>query len=183
MPEALSSEQREQGWRLACQCRVNGDLQVAVFDPLTDGLPARVCELDWFGDVLRLRLQPERPLRYQAGQHLVLWQQGVARPYSLASLPGEDRFLEFHLDCRLPGAFCDKARHLVVGDGLRLGELRAVPCTTTPGGRIGRYGCWRQGQGLGRCGDSARGAATGASGEIKVMHVARDRQGHYLAGP
>lgn len=184
MPEALSSEQREQGWRLACQCRVNGDLQVAVFDPLTDGLPARVCELDWFGDVLRLRLQPERPLRYQAGQHLVLWQQGVARPYSLASLPGEDRFLEFHLDCRLPGAFCDKARHLVVGDGLRLGELRGGALHYDAGWQDRPLWLLAAGTGLGPLWGILREALRqGHQGEIKVMHVARDRQGHYLAGP
>ncbi|WP_241151867.1 FAD-binding oxidoreductase, partial [Pseudomonas viridiflava] len=81
---------------------------------------------DWLSPtVMRLRLEPGKPLRYRAGQHQVLWtEQGVARPYSLASLPGDDGFLEFHLDCRHPGAFCDHARQLQVGDGLRLGELR-----------------------------------------------------------
>lgn len=126
-PEALAAERRADGWRLACQCRVVGDLEVEVFDPQRDGLPARVAELDWPSPtVLRLRLTPERPLRYRAGQHLVLWSaEGVARPYSLASLPGEDPWLEFHLDCRAPGAFCDAARRLGPGDALRLGELRA----------------------------------------------------------
>ncbi|WP_194788948.1 iron-sulfur-binding ferredoxin reductase [Pseudomonas sp. UFMG81] len=123
-PEALAADKREQGWRLACQCSVSSDLRLELFDPRRDGVPAKVSELDWFGDVLRLRLRPERPFRYQAGQHLVLWREGVARPYSLASLPGEDDFLEFHLDCRRPGAFCDQARRLQVGDEVRLGELR-----------------------------------------------------------
>jgi NAD(P)H-flavin reductase len=48
----------------------------------------------------------------------------VARPYSLASLPDDDPWLEFHIDCHAPGAFCDAARRLREGDSLRLGELR-----------------------------------------------------------
>jgi NAD(P)H-flavin reductase/ferredoxin len=125
LPEALAQDKREQGWRLACQCRVASDLVVEVFDPLRDGLPAQVASCDWpAAEILRLRLTPERPLRYRAGQHLVLWLDGVARPYSLASLPGEDPWLEFHIDCRHPGQFADRARLLRAGDEVRLGELR-----------------------------------------------------------
>ncbi|WBH66264.1 Terephthalate 1,2-dioxygenase, reductase component 1 [Pseudomonas aeruginosa] len=113
LPEALDPARREAGWRLACQCRVLGDLVLQPFDPERDGLPARVVACHWLGDVLRLRLEPERPLRYRAGQHLLLWSDdGVARPYSLASLPHEDPWLEFHIDCSAPGAFCDRARRL-----------------------------------------------------------------------
>ena len=63
-----------------------GDLQVEPFDPQRDGLAAKVVALDWPSpQVLRLHLQPARPLRYRPGQHLLLWsEQGVARPYSLA---------------------------------------------------------------------------------------------------
>lgn len=81
LPEALDPVRREAGWRLACQCRVLGDLVLQPFDPERDGLPARVVACHWLGDVLRLRLEPERPLRYRAGQHLLLWSDdGVARP-------------------------------------------------------------------------------------------------------
>ncbi|WP_449431349.1 iron-sulfur-binding ferredoxin reductase [Pseudomonas putida] len=182
LPEALSLDKYAQGWRLACQCRVVGDLRVAVFDPRRDGLAAHVHELDWFDDVLRVRLRPERALRYQAGQHLVLWLGAVARPYSLASLPGEDDFLEFHIDCRQPGAFCDKARGLRVGDPLRLGELR--------GGALHYDLDWQQrplwllaaGTGLAPLYGILREAQRqGHQGEIKVLHVARDMAGHYLA--
>ena len=41
-PQALSPAQREQGWRLACQCRLRGDLDVELFDPQREGLPARI---------------------------------------------------------------------------------------------------------------------------------------------
>lgn len=41
-PDALSPAQRENGWRLACQCRVVADLHVEAFDPSRDGVPAAV---------------------------------------------------------------------------------------------------------------------------------------------
>lgn len=123
-PDALDAGRRLQGWRLACQCSVVDDLAVAVYDPEREGQPAQVVAADWLGnEILRLRLQSERPFRYRAGQHVLLWNAaGIARPYSLASLPGDDPWLEFHLDCRLPGVFANHARSLKVGDQLRLGQ-------------------------------------------------------------
>lgn len=179
LPEALALEKYAQGWRLACQCRVTSDLRVAVFDPLSDGLAARVCSIDGVGDVLRLRLRPERPWRYRAGQHVVLWLGGVARPYSLASLPGEDDFLEFHLDCSRPGAFCDKARQLQVGDDVRLGELRGGALHYDPDWQARPLWLLAAGTGLAPLWGILREALRqGHEGPIKVLHVARE---HYLA--
>ena len=48
-PDLLRPEQRHAGWRLACQCRVEGDLSLEVFDPHRDGLAARVESLEWLG--------------------------------------------------------------------------------------------------------------------------------------
>ncbi|MDH0303570.1 MULTISPECIES: iron-sulfur-binding ferredoxin reductase [unclassified Pseudomonas] len=181
-PEALAADKRLQGWRLACQCSVASDLRVAPFDPRSDGLPATVVGLDWFVDVLRLRLRAERPLRYQAGQHLVLWSGGVARPYSLASLPGEDDFLEFHLDCRRCGAFSDQARQIRLGDVLRLGELRGGALHYDPDWQARPLWLLAAGTGLAPLWGILREARRqGHQGEIKVMHVARDMAGHYLA--
>ena len=42
LPEALALDKHALGWRLACQCRVVEDLQVALFDPQRDGVPAHV---------------------------------------------------------------------------------------------------------------------------------------------
>ncbi|KTC63597.1 hypothetical protein AO262_04655 [Pseudomonas fluorescens ABAC62] len=184
-PDALSHAQRQGGWRLACQCQVRGDLWVEAFDPVRDGSPAQVVGADWLNStVLRLRLQPERGLRYRAGQHLVLWAGPVARPYSLASLPQEDRFLEFHIDCRQPGQFSDLARQLQIGDPLRLGELR--------GGALQYEADWQSrplwllasGTGLGPLWGVLREALRqDHQGPIRVIHVAHDAEGHYLAGP
>lgn len=183
LPEALDAGKRQQGWRLACQCKVSGDLTVQAFDPLRDGLPARVAEADWLSpSVLRLRLEPDRPLRYRAGQHLVLWtDSAVARPYSLASVPGEDRFLEFHIDCRQPGAFANVARQLRVGDCIGLGELR--------GGALQYDADWQErpllllaaGTGLGPLwGVSREALRQEHQGPIRLVHLARDGGEHYL---
>lgn len=185
-PEALSEDKRQQGWRLACQCRVDADLQVAVFDPARDGAPAHVVALDWLGaQVLRLRLQPEKPLRYQAGQHLVLWSaQGVARPYSLASVPGEQAWLEFHLDCRHGGAFCSAARALQVGDLVRLGELRGGALQYDPDWQARPLWLLAAGTGLAPLWGIAREALRQEhQGAIRLVHLAHEAAGHYLAGP
>ncbi|MEB0039009.1 MULTISPECIES: iron-sulfur-binding ferredoxin reductase [unclassified Pseudomonas] len=186
MPEALEAGKRQQGWRLACQCSVVENLTVEVFDPLRDGLPAKVDQCEWLSPtVLRLRLIPERPLRYRAGQHLVLWAtNGVARPYSLASLPEEDRFLEFHLDCRQPGAFSDAARQLQAGDSMRLGELRGGALQYDPDWQPRPLWLLAAGTGLGPLWGVLREALRQEhQGAIRVMHVAHDASEHYMAGP
>ncbi len=179
LPEALALDKREEGWRLACQCQVTSNLRVAVFDPLSDGLPATICGLHWSGEVLRLRLRPARPLRYRAGQHLVLWNGDIARPYSLASLPGDEAFLEFHLDCRHSGAFCGAVRQLQVGDPLRLGELRGGALHYDPDWQDRPLLLLAAGTGLAPLWGILREALRqGHEAEIRVMHLAHE---HYLA--
>jgi NAD(P)H-flavin reductase/ferredoxin len=183
-PEALSGLLRDQGWRLACQCRMVDDLQVEVFDPVRDGRPARVEATDWLSaNVLRLRLIPEQPLRYSAGQHLVLWSpNGVARPYSLASLPGEDPWLEFHLDCREQGAFSDEARAFSPGERLRLGELRGGALHYDPDWQARPLWLLAAGTGLAPLYGVLREALRqDHQGSIRVIHLAHDRAEHYLA--
>lgn len=184
-PDALSPAQRQEGWRLACQCQVTGDVQVEAFDPLRDGAAATVLSADWLNPtVLRLRLQPLHGLRYRAGQHLVLWAGTVARPYSLASLPQEDPFLEFHLDCRLPGEFSDRARRLEAGDPLRLGELRGGALHYDPDWQARPLWLLASGTGLGPLWGVLREALRqDHQGAIRVIHLAHDTDGHYLAEP
>lgn len=185
-PDALDAALRAQGWRLACQCRVREDLEIQLFDPVRDGLPAQVVALDWLSvHVLRLRLLPEKPLRYSAGQHLVLWSaEGVARPYSLASLPGEEPWLEFHLDCRQPGAFTDAARRLQVGDGLRLGELRGGALHYDPDWQERPLWLLAAGTGLAPLWGVLREALRQHhQGLIRLIHLAHDPREHYLAEP
>jgi NAD(P)H-flavin reductase len=75
--------------------------------------------------VLRLRLVPERPLRYRAGQHLVLWTGARWRArIHWPACPMKIRFWSFTSIVRLPGEFSDAARQFKPGDEVRLGELR-----------------------------------------------------------
>ena len=184
-PDALSPAQRDQGWRLACQCQVVEDVQIHTFDPQRDGQAAQVMAVDWLdGEVLRLRVTPERPLRYRAGQHLVLWAGVVARPYSLASLPEEDRFLEFHLDCREPGQFVEAARQMKAGDPIRLGELRGGALHYDPDWHAKPLWLLAGGTGLAPLFGLLREALRQHhQGAIRLIHVAHDAAGHYLAKP
>ncbi len=161
------------------------DLQVHAFDPQTDGRPAEVSAVEWLSaTVLRLRVIPQRPLRYGAGQHLVLWAGSVARPYSLASLPQEDRFLEFHLDCRKPGEFSDAARQLRIGDPIRLGELRGGALHYDPDWHARPLWLMAAGTGLGPLFGVLREALRqDHQGAIRVIHLAHDADEHYLAKP
>lgn len=184
-PEALSPAQRQDGWRLACQCQVSGDVQVETFDPLRDGVTAEVVATDWLTpSVLRLRVQAQHNLRYRAGQHLVLWAGQVARPYSLASLPQEDGFLEFHLDCRQPGQFSDIARRLQVGERLVLGELHGGALHYDPDWQSRPLWLLASGTGLGPLWGVLREAlCQDHQGPIRVIHLAHDATDHYLAEP
>ena len=182
-PDALSADARAAGWRLACQCRVAGDLCVEVFDPRRDGVAAVVRDATWLSPaVLRLRLQPERPVRYQAGQHVVLWTaNGVARPYSIASLPQQDAELEFHLDCARPGAFADQARLLKEGDSLSLGERRGGALHYDPDWQARPLWLFAAGTGLAPLWGLVREALRqGHQGAIRLVHIARPPQEHYL---
>lgn len=184
-PDALSPERLAEGWRLACQCRVVDELTLELFDPVRDGLPATVVACDWLSpSVLRLRLQPAKALRYSAGQHLVLWADAaLARPYSLASLPGEDTWLEFHLDCRQSGAFSNAARQFQPGDVLRLGELRGGALHYDPDWHGRPLWLLAAGTGLAPLWGILREALRQQhEGPIRVLHVAHDSAEHYLAG-
>jgi CDP-4-dehydro-6-deoxyglucose reductase len=183
-PDLLSPEQRAAGWRLACQCRIDHDLGVQIFDPRCDGLLAQVESVQWLStSVLRLRLLPERPLRYRPGQHLLLWAAtGIARPYSLASLPGEDPWLEFHLDCSRPGAFCDAARKLRPGDALQLGELHGGALHYEPDWSERPLLLLAAGTGLAPLwGVLRESLRQGHCGPIRLLHVCGGD--HYLRGP
>jgi NAD(P)H-flavin reductase/ferredoxin len=183
LPDALEPERRAAGWRLSCQCRVIADLRIEVFDPSSDALPAQVLQLDWRpADVLRLRLQPTRRLAYRPGQHVQLLDRaGTSRPYSFASLPGEGA-LEFHLDCREPGAFSDAARALRAGDVLRIGGVRGGALHYDPDWSERPLLLLASGTGLAPLWGIARQALRqGHSAAIRLVHLARDADAHYLA--
>ena len=119
----LAYEQQEQGWCLACQSEVIEDARFEVFDPKTNAVAATLTELDWLSSaVAKVRLMPERTIRYTAGQSTVVWLDGVARPYSIASYA--EPWLEFHISCAHQGAFVSKLKQAKVGESLFISPLR-----------------------------------------------------------
>lgn len=93
-----------QGYALACQCRPQTDIAVSLPDGDTLRLDVEVSGLERLcEDVMALRLRSETPFDYRAGQYVTLWKDAqLGRSYSLASVPGLDEELIFHIK-RLPG--------------------------------------------------------------------------------
>jgi NAD(P)H-flavin reductase len=134
-------------------------------------------------DVLHLRLQPAIRLRYQAGQHVLLWSDdGVARPYSFASLPRHDSGLDFHIDCSQPGRFRDFARSLRLGDVMRLGVPGGGALRLEPEWDEAELLLIASGTGLAPLWAVLQEARMhGHSGPIRLVHVAKSAEAHYLS--
>jgi ferredoxin-NADP reductase len=118
----LAPEQRQAGWLLACQCPLAGDMRLKLHDPAHDGLGARIVDMQITGkSVLLLQLKPDRPVRFQPGQHMVVWLDSeLGRPYSIAS-QASDTDLRFHLRVRTGGAFSEKIQIMEPGHRVYLG--------------------------------------------------------------
>lgn len=91
------------GYLLACACRPTADLELASGGP--PEYPSKVLACDELApDVVRLFLERPPELSFEAGQfvQLVRPDDGLVRPYSLASLPSEP-MLELHIAVRPRG--------------------------------------------------------------------------------
>lgn len=100
----LSVELKQKGYFLPCKCKPERDVAVLPPDGRDLFIDAVVAEKESLaGDICRILLEPCKNLDYQAGQFVNLRDaQGNLRSYSLASVPGEDYFLELHVR-RVPG--------------------------------------------------------------------------------
>jgi ferredoxin-NADP reductase/ferredoxin/truncated hemoglobin YjbI len=91
---------------LPCLCRPQQDLEFA--PPADDDLyfKALVAAKEPLStDIIRILLEPSLELNYRSGQFLNLRRaDGIARSYSLASVPGEDYYLELHVKRMKNGA-------------------------------------------------------------------------------
>ena len=98
----LKDSWKAQGYFLACVCHPHADLSAGPVGAEVR-LAAVIVSLDRLSDsVLRVRLATESPLDYRAGQFITVFgPHGLARSYSVASLPAEG-ILELHVRL-LPG--------------------------------------------------------------------------------
>ena len=102
-------------------------------------------------------------------------------PIRWPACPNEDRWLEFHVQCRTQGAFSQFARQLQQGSTLRLGAVQ--------GGSLHYDAEWQSrpllllasGTGLAPLYGVLREALRqGHTAPIRLCHVAHDAQGYYL---
>lgn len=111
-PTALSTSERKDH-ALLCQAHAQSDLSLAIreLDEVAalsiHQLSARVLSMQALGnDVLAIRLQPARAVRYLAGQYLeFVLADGKRRPFSIANAPREDGVLELHVRKVAGGGF------------------------------------------------------------------------------
>ncbi|MDT7837049.1 NADH:ubiquinone reductase (Na(+)-transporting) subunit F [Aquabacterium sp. OR-4] len=131
-PFALMDFEREEGRALACCAHAQSDLVIeAEIDDEPDALAlpvqdhvGRVVAIEQASLSVRiLRLQLERPMRFQAGQYINLEIPALAqrRAFSIASPPSRADLLDLHVR-QVPGGACTGWLHqqLAVGDRLPL---------------------------------------------------------------
>lgn len=176
----LKPTQRERGYFLACLCRPDADLTIAVGDdPPQDAEVVAVDPLS--ADVVRLRLRTTTPLAYRAGQFVTLLRDdGLARSYSLASLPTDDS-LELHVRVLPHGRMSQWiARDLRPGDRLRVRGPEG-DCFYTTGQPEQPLLLVGTGTGLAPLHGVVRDALrSGHTGPITLLHGAITPAGHYL---
>lgn len=175
---------RAQGYFLACLCRPQEDMEVALAG---EEVAARtsatvVAKEPLNAEILRLSLHCHRPFDYHAGQFAhIIRSDGLSRSYSLAGLPQEDGVIEFHI------------RHLAGGSmsgwisqALQIGDTVEVAgpfgnCFYTPG--AAEQGLLLIGTGSGLA--PLRGIVLDAlrkehSGPISLYHGSWKPEGLYL---
>ncbi|SEI57758.1 2Fe-2S iron-sulfur cluster-binding protein [Achromobacter sp. NFACC18-2] len=111
-PMALTPEEAEQGYALACQARPTGDLCISVASsrqafPEPRRIPATIHRIQAYcDDVIHLTLAlPGEGLDYAPGQYMnVVLPDGATRSFSMASAPAGN-LIDFHIR-RIPGGRC-----------------------------------------------------------------------------
>ncbi len=121
--EDLKETQKTLGYFKACVCRPEEDLEVTLLDDAQKHkYQMEVVEKTLLNnEILRLRLACDEPFEYRAGQFINIFKGDLIRSYSIASLPGQDEMLEFHIK-RVPGGVVSHW----LSDGVQLGDPLTV---------------------------------------------------------
>ncbi|RKG90521.1 2Fe-2S iron-sulfur cluster-binding protein [Corallococcus terminator] len=167
---------------LACACRLPDGAVLEVAGARELRIPARIVALESLSpDVLSVRLETEGPLSYRAGQYVtVVREDGLARSYSLASLPRE-RTLELHVRLIPGGAMSGwLARDVRPGERVEV-QGPAGDCFYVPGQPEAPLLLAGTGTGLAPLYGIVRDALeAGHTGPIHLFHGAREPGGLYL---
>ena len=177
----LKESWKQQGYFLACVCRPENDLKIA--RPGEDvQLGATIKGLHRLSpDVMQVRIGCDTPIHFRAGQYVtVVREGGLARSYSIASLPDESA-LELHVR-RISGGKMSGWFH----DSARVGERVLVlgpsgECFYVPGKEDQPILLAGTGTGLAPLYGIIRDALRhGHRGPIHLFHGALHRGGLYL---
>lgn len=172
-----------QGYFLACQCQPVNDLSVRLPNPSEHRQGATVTDLQRLSDqVMAISVRPDADYPYQPGQYATLWRnEDLGRCYSLASVPGLDNDLTFHIrrvpDGRFSGWVFDQ---LCPGDRLSL-QAATGDCVYLPSYRDHDLLLVGTATGLAPLYGIVRDALQqGHRGAIRLYHGALDPHGLYL---
>lgn len=168
---------------LPCVCRPEHDMAFAPPDEADLYFKAVVVSREPLAaDIVRIQLEPELNVNYRSGQFLNLRRpDGVTRSYSLASVPGEDPYLELHVKRMKNGAM---SNWLI--DALEVnGEIEIHgpngDCVYAPQSQQQNLLLVGTGTGLAPLIGIAREAlAAGHTGQIHLYHGSSTRDGLYL---
>jgi NAD(P)H-flavin reductase/ferredoxin/truncated hemoglobin YjbI len=174
---------RAQGYFLPCACVPTGDMEIAPPRDADLYSPAVVYARELLAPgVLRLLLEPATALSYRAGQFINLRRtDGLVRSYSLASVPGQDYFLELHVRRMKNGAMSNW-----LFDTLRVNDEIEIQgpqgdCVYRPGEARRKLLLVATGTGLAPLYGTLREALhAGHAGEIHLYHGSRGAAGLYL---
>ncbi|MBJ6764857.1 2Fe-2S iron-sulfur cluster binding domain-containing protein [Myxococcaceae bacterium JPH2] len=178
----LKDTLKARSYFLACMCKLPEGTGLEVAGAQDLRVPARLTALERLTtDVLRVRLEPEATLDYRAGQYVTLLRaDGLARSYSLASLPRE-KHLELHVRL-VPGGTLSGwlAREARLGEQVAL-QGPAGECFYVPGNPEAPLLLAGTGTGLAPLYGIARDALEqGHTGPLFLFHGAREPGGLYL---
>lgn len=172
-----------QNYFMACSCYPEGDLEVALPDAGLGKLGASVTDIAYLSaDIIGIRLKPERPLEYKAGQFINLYKDEMTvRSYSLASVPAlED---ELFLNVRkVPGGVVSGwiFEKLETGDKVTISEASG-DCFYVPGNDAQNILLIATGSGLAPLYGIVRDALRqGHRGKLSLYHGSCDKSGFYL---
>ena len=181
--KGLKDSHKAKGFFLACSCKPEEDIDIQLPDTEQLKVKATVTQLNKLSaDVIELTIQTAEAVEYRTGQYVTLWRDDLlARSYSLASLPNDDKTLSFHIKHIPDGKFSSWVHHeLQPGDELFV-QGPAGDCFYTSGNPEQSLLLVGTGTGLAPLYGIVNDAIQqGHSGEIHLIHGALNPSGLYL---
>lgn len=171
----------QDGHVLCCVSVPRGDVKLALPDPSQRPHPVELLARTQLApDIYALDLAPLNTLEFRAGQHVhLIREDGLARPYSIASLPEDDFFFRIHVrrQGEMSTWLCEQAR---IGERMQL-RGPAGECHYRDDMRERPMLMLSTGTGAGTLAAIARDAlARGHAAPIEFHHGVRDAANLYL---